>query len=173
MKSKQSPTSCCAVRYTMIFSFFRAFSWLFSAEAPTGRACACFQGMQWVQPIQPRHTHGRVTAEQRPSTRRATDRGVPARPSTPNYDFKWLWTVVFWGLCQLYFYNSLSTLIRKIHDELINKKISKKDKSAMRYLAQIKILQQRLILNRLIQTIAAVSFLVRLPLAAFLDTLPL
>ena len=29
-------------------------------------------------------------------------------------------------------YNSLSTLIRKIHDELINKKISKKDKSAMR-----------------------------------------
>ena len=59
-------------------------------------------------------------------------------------------------------YNSLSTLIRKIHDELINKKISKKDKSAMRYLAQIKILQQRLILNRLIQTIAAVSFLVNL-----------
>ena len=59
-------------------------------------------------------------------------------------------------------YNSLSTLIRKIHYELINKKISKKDKSAMRYLAQIKILQQRLILNRLIQTIAAVSFLVNL-----------
>ena len=59
-------------------------------------------------------------------------------------------------------YNSLSTLIRKIHDELINKKISKKDKSAMRYLAQIKILQQRLILNRLIQTIAAISFLVKL-----------
>ena len=59
-------------------------------------------------------------------------------------------------------YNSLSTLIRKIHDELINKKISKKDKSAMRYLAQIKILQQRLILNRLIQTIAAISFLVNL-----------
>mgnify|MGYP000254866764 FL=1 len=59
-------------------------------------------------------------------------------------------------------YNSLSTLIRKIHDELINKKISKKDKSAMRYLAQIKILQQRLILNRLIQTIAAISFLINL-----------
>ena len=59
-------------------------------------------------------------------------------------------------------YNSLSALIRKIHDELINKKISKKDKSAMRYLAQIKILQQRLILNRLIQTIAAISFLVNL-----------
>ena len=32
----------------------------------------------------------------------------------------------------------------------------------MRYLAQIKILQQRLILNRLIQTIAAISFLVNL-----------
>ena len=59
-------------------------------------------------------------------------------------------------------YSSLSTLIRKIHDELINKKISKNDKSAKRYLAQIKILRQRLVLNRMMQTIASLSFLVNL-----------
>ena len=59
-------------------------------------------------------------------------------------------------------YNSLSSLIRKIHDELINKKISKNDKSARRYLAQIKILQKRLLLNRMMQTIASLSFLVNL-----------
>ena len=59
-------------------------------------------------------------------------------------------------------YSSLSTLIRKIHDELINKKISKNDKSAKRYLAQIKILRQRLVLNRMMQTTASFSFLVNL-----------
>ena len=59
-------------------------------------------------------------------------------------------------------YSSLSTLIRKIHDELINKKISKNDKSANRYLAQIKILRQRLVLNRMMQTTASLSFLVNL-----------
>ena len=59
-------------------------------------------------------------------------------------------------------YIALSTLIRKIHDELINKKISKNDKSAIRYLAQIKILRQRLFLNRMMQTIASLSFLVNL-----------
>ena len=59
-------------------------------------------------------------------------------------------------------YNSLSSLIRKIHDELINKKISKNDKSAKRYLAQIKILRQRLVLNRMMQTTASFSFLVNL-----------
>ena len=59
-------------------------------------------------------------------------------------------------------YSSLSTLIRKIHDELINKKISKTDKSANRYLAQIQILRQRLMLNRMMQTIASFSFLVNL-----------
>ena len=59
-------------------------------------------------------------------------------------------------------YNSLSALIRKIHDELINKKISKNDKSASRYLAQMKILRQRLVLNRMMQTIASLSFLVNL-----------
>ena len=46
-------------------------------------------------------------------------------------------------------YIALSNLIRKIHDEFINKKISKNDKSAIRYLAQIKILRQRLFLNRM------------------------
>ena len=59
-------------------------------------------------------------------------------------------------------YSSLSTLIRKIHDELINKKISKNDKSANRYLEQIKILRQRLVLNRMMQTTASLSFLVNL-----------
>ena len=59
-------------------------------------------------------------------------------------------------------YSSLSTLIRKIHDELINKKISKNDKSAKRYLAQIKILRKRLVLNRMMQTIASFSFLINL-----------
>ena len=59
-------------------------------------------------------------------------------------------------------YSSLSTLIRKIHDELINKKTSTNDRSAIRYLAQIKILRQRLVLNRLMQTTASLSFLVNL-----------
>ena len=59
-------------------------------------------------------------------------------------------------------YSSLSTQIRKIHDELINKKISKNDKSANRYLAQIKILRQRLVLNRMMQTTSSLSFLVNL-----------
>ena len=34
---------------------------------------------------------------------------------------------------------ALSTLIRKVHTEFINKKVTKKEKSAMRYLEQIKI----------------------------------
>ena len=59
-------------------------------------------------------------------------------------------------------YSSLANLIRKIHYELINKKISSNDKSAQRYLAQIKILRQRLILNRLMQTLASLSFIFNL-----------
>ena len=59
-------------------------------------------------------------------------------------------------------YNSLSSLIRKIHDEFINKKISPKDKSAKRYLAQIQILKQRLILNRFMQTLSSLSFILNL-----------
>ena len=34
-------------------------------------------------------------------------------------------------------YTSLATLIRKIHDELMSKKLSKKDKATNRYLKQI------------------------------------
>ena len=59
-------------------------------------------------------------------------------------------------------YNLLSSLIRKIHDEFINKKISPKDKSAKRYLAQIQILRQRLILNRFMQTLSSLSFILNL-----------
>ena len=59
-------------------------------------------------------------------------------------------------------YNSLSTLIRKIHDEFINKNISTHDKSAKRYLAQINILRKRLILNRFMQTLSSLSFIVNL-----------
>ena len=59
-------------------------------------------------------------------------------------------------------YNSLSTLIRKIHDEFINKNISTHDKSAKRYLAQINILRKRLILNRFMQSLSSLSFVVNL-----------
>ena len=55
-------------------------------------------------------------------------------------------------------YSSLSRLIRKIHDELINKKITKKDKSAMRYLAQIDILNKRLMYVKLMQLFSGLSF---------------
>ena len=55
-------------------------------------------------------------------------------------------------------YSSLSRLIRKIHDEFINKKISKRDKSAMRYLAQIDILNKRLMYVKLMQLFSGFSF---------------
>ena len=55
-------------------------------------------------------------------------------------------------------YSSLSRLIRKIHDELINKKITKKDKPAMRYLAQIDILNKRLMYVKLMQLFSGLSF---------------
>ena len=55
-------------------------------------------------------------------------------------------------------YTSLSRLIRKIHDEFINKKISKNDKSAMRYLAQINILNKRLVYVKLMQLFSGLSF---------------
>ena len=55
-------------------------------------------------------------------------------------------------------YTSLSRLIRKIHDEFINKKISKTDKSAMRYLAQINILNKRLVYVKLMQLFSGLSF---------------
>ena len=59
-------------------------------------------------------------------------------------------------------YFSMSSLIRKIHDELINKKLPKNEKSAQRYLAQINILKKRLVLNKFMQIIAAISFIVNL-----------
>ena len=59
-------------------------------------------------------------------------------------------------------YSSLSILIRKIHDEFINKKITSKDKSASRYLSQLKILSKRLKFVKAIQTISAFAFLFNL-----------
>ena len=55
-------------------------------------------------------------------------------------------------------YTSLSRLIRKIHDEFINKKISKNDKSAMRYLAQIDVLNKRLVYVKLMQLFLVYPF---------------
>ena len=59
-------------------------------------------------------------------------------------------------------YTSLSTLIRKIHDEFINKKISPNDKSASRYFAQIQILNKRLRYVKLMQFFSAISFFLNL-----------
>ena len=59
-------------------------------------------------------------------------------------------------------YSSLSILIRKIHDEFINKKITSKDKSASRYLSQLKILSKRLKFVKAIQTISAFAVLFNL-----------
>ena len=55
-------------------------------------------------------------------------------------------------------YTSLSKLIRKIHDEFINKKISPNDKSASRYFAQIQILNKRLRYVKLMQFFSVISF---------------
>jgi hypothetical protein len=59
-------------------------------------------------------------------------------------------------------YSSLSGLIRKIHDELIDKDVSKNDAFAKRSLAQIDIFKKRLLLNRMMQTLAILSFLLNL-----------
>lgn len=59
-------------------------------------------------------------------------------------------------------YSSLSGLIRKIHDELIDKEVSRNDAFAKRSLAQIDIFRRRLSLNRMMQTLAILSFLVNL-----------
>tara|TARA_B100001564_G_C20617023_1_gene660432 strand:+ start:827 stop:1252 length:426 start_codon:yes stop_codon:yes gene_type:complete len=55
-------------------------------------------------------------------------------------------------------YTSLSKLIRKIHDEFINKKISPNDKSASRYFAQIQVLNKRLRYVKLMQFFSGISF---------------
>ena len=59
-------------------------------------------------------------------------------------------------------YTSLSKLIRKIHDEFINKKISPNDKSASRYFAQIQILNKRLRYVKLMQFFSEISFFLNL-----------
>ena len=59
-------------------------------------------------------------------------------------------------------YTSLSTLIRKIHDEFINKKISPNDRSASRYFAQIQILNKRLRYVKLMQFFSGISFFLNL-----------
>ena len=40
-------------------------------------------------------------------------------------------------------YTSLATLIRKIHDEVIAKKLTRKDKATNRYLLQIDVLRKK------------------------------
>lgn len=59
-------------------------------------------------------------------------------------------------------YSSLSSLIRKIHDELIDKEVTKNDAFTKRSLVQIDIFRKRLSLNRMMQTLAIFSFLVNL-----------
>ena len=56
-------------------------------------------------------------------------------------------------------YTALSNLIRKIHDDFINKKIQKNDKSAQRYLSQLEILRYRLNFVRAIQTLSGLAFI--------------
>ena len=59
-------------------------------------------------------------------------------------------------------YSSLSTLIRRIHDDLVANRKSKGEIYVKRYLEQIQILKRRLYLNRTFQTLGAVSFFVNL-----------
>ena len=59
-------------------------------------------------------------------------------------------------------YSSLSALIRKIHDELIQNKSIKDDEYVRSYMDQIQILRKRLYLNRAFQTLGAISFFINL-----------
>ena len=59
-------------------------------------------------------------------------------------------------------YTTLATLIRKIHNELMAKKLTKKDKATNIYLKQIVVLRRRLTLNRITATLAAFGFLCNL-----------
>ena len=59
-------------------------------------------------------------------------------------------------------YMSMASLIRKIHDEVIAKKLTRKDKATNRYLKQIALLRKRLVLNRATSTLAALSFIANL-----------
>ena len=59
-------------------------------------------------------------------------------------------------------YTTLATLIRKIHDDLMSRKLTKKDKETNRYLNQIYVLRKRLTLNRATSTLAAMAFITNL-----------
>ena len=67
-------------------------------------------------------------------------------------------------------YTSLATLIRKIHDEVIAKKLTRKDKATNRYLLQIDLLRKRLTLNRATSTLAALAFIANLIAMYFVYT---
>ena len=67
-------------------------------------------------------------------------------------------------------YMSMASLIRKIHDEVIAKKLTRKDKATNRYLKQIALLRKRLILNRATSTLAAISFIANLVAMYFVHT---
>jgi hypothetical protein len=59
-------------------------------------------------------------------------------------------------------YTTLATLIRKIHNDLMSRKLTKKDKETNRYLKQIDVLRKRLTLNRATSTLAAMAFITNL-----------
>ena len=59
-------------------------------------------------------------------------------------------------------YSSLATLIRKLHDDLIDKEVTRNKETTKRYLAQIDIFKKRLSLNTMMQTLALFSFLINL-----------
>ena len=67
-------------------------------------------------------------------------------------------------------YMSMASLIRKIHDEVIAKKLTRKDKATNRYLKQIAVLRKRLVLNRATSTLAAISFIANLIAMYFVYT---
>ena len=67
-------------------------------------------------------------------------------------------------------YMSMTSLIRKIHDEVIAKKLTRKDKATNRYLKQIALLRKRLVLNRATSTLAAISFIANLVAMYFVYT---
>ena len=67
-------------------------------------------------------------------------------------------------------YMSMTALIRKIHDEVIAKKLTRKDKATNRYLLQIDLLRKRLTLNRATSTLAALAFIANLIAMYFVYT---
>ena len=59
-------------------------------------------------------------------------------------------------------YTTLATLIRKIHDDLMSRHLTKEDKETNSYLKQIDVLRKRLTLNRATSTLAAMAFITNL-----------